>query len=535
MQNFFHRIPFSRWELGTYGILLVVLGGLSWWRLSLAAENTDMPPPPAKSASADTEARFETITPHISLSFGSQHFVGRVLSNSFAMIHPRREGVIKDIFVDVGDRVSAGQTVATLLPRGVEGQSSADILRAQAEVESARQALQNTRSVATESVAMAEENQRILTASQGGERPKLHQEIDQAQTVIGQELERLRRIFLGPQTQPQHVSNLPGFFANTRKKQQVFNDFHDLWRKKELGISPNDLPQVFRNLLSLLQNAESLYQTARSPDAESDMQTIQMAQSRILATQEKLDNVRLAIETTEQSLVLTQSKSVEALEQAHNRLEIAEAAYQAVLASQGHQKISAPFSGTIVRRLADVGHQVMPTNPVFEMTGAQTSLGKKSKEEIRFEVDSETLSSLEIGTVVSVRLPQANVPFSAIITRKSNALDPNTNTAAVHATWQDATVQPLPHNTRVLVLVQKETTPILSVPSTSLKRKGNENFLWVVDEKGNPRHLAVTILAEDGELSDVRSPLLTLHSQIIANPSVRLWRESTPLDNPEIP
>lgn len=73
-----------------------------------------------------------TVTPTISKNFSTLLLAGTVQSYETAKIATRSEGIISDIYAEVGDRITAGQTLATLLPHGVEGQASADIAEARA-------------------------------------------------------------------------------------------------------------------------------------------------------------------------------------------------------------------------------------------------------------------------------------------------------------------------------------------------------------------------------------------------------------------
>ncbi|OIO54217.1 hypothetical protein AUJ46_03780 [Candidatus Peregrinibacteria bacterium CG1_02_54_53] len=96
----------------------------------------------------------EPLTTHPEMISGSSAtiLIGTVLSNETANIFPRRDGIVEDIYVDIGDTVRKNQVVALLLPKGVEGQSTAMIAEKQARKSQAESDLSTAEQVAQETV-----------------------------------------------------------------------------------------------------------------------------------------------------------------------------------------------------------------------------------------------------------------------------------------------------------------------------------------------------------------------------------------------
>lgn len=78
--------------------------------------------------------------------------LGSVLSHETANIYPRRDGIVEDVYVDIGDTVQKNQVVALLLPKGVEGQSAALIAEKQARKSQAESDVQTATQVAEETI-----------------------------------------------------------------------------------------------------------------------------------------------------------------------------------------------------------------------------------------------------------------------------------------------------------------------------------------------------------------------------------------------
>ncbi len=68
-----------------------------------------------------------TKSPSLSKSFSTLLLAGTVNSYETGKIYTRADGLVDDVYVEVGDRVKAGQTLASLLPHGVDGEAQAMI------------------------------------------------------------------------------------------------------------------------------------------------------------------------------------------------------------------------------------------------------------------------------------------------------------------------------------------------------------------------------------------------------------------------
>jgi multidrug efflux pump subunit AcrA (membrane-fusion protein) len=121
----------------------------------IAVMQRDRMPPNLLTTENDEEllvsSELTTTTPKLVSGSSSILLLGTVLSNETANIYPRRDGIIEDIYVDIGDTVEANQVVALLLPKGVEGLSAAKISeklarksQAESDLSTATQVAENT-------------------------------------------------------------------------------------------------------------------------------------------------------------------------------------------------------------------------------------------------------------------------------------------------------------------------------------------------------------------------------------------------------
>ena len=501
------------------------LVGVYVWRMygSLA----HAPVIPARQAKV-----YDTISPQLSESFSIQKFLGRINSNAYAMVHPRREGIISDILVDVGDMVAKGQTLAVLLPPGVEGQGAANIARAYAALQSAQDGLANAENTSVDSVALAQQNLDSAGGDMLGIRSQLSQSYVSGRTVALQTIQGLQKVLFGENHRVEYANDVLGSFNNSQQEGKVLSLFKQIsLDEKNLGDDAISIYEFLGDIENLANEAEILYRdavvTGSFPKSmiEMNRSMVQGSQGKVLMAKEKIDNAELKFQTAQQSFSLVSSQAQGSLDAARTRLDMARATYQAELAKSGNIKVVSPFSGKITARNGEVGQMASPMKKLFEMVGAETSLQEASGSEVIFGVSEDFTGQLEVGQMVEIISPNlSSKRTTGTISRVGDSIDSATQTATVHATFMATDF--LPHNSSVFVAVMMGSDPVYSIPSTSLKRKRSEHFLWVIDGDGGYIHLPVNVLAEDGEYSDVFSEHLTLASEVVAYPSVSLWRTS---------
>lgn len=78
-------------------------------------------------AVSDELSDVTTKSPNLSENFSTLLLAGTISSYETGKVYTRADGLIDDIYVEVGDKVKAGQALASLLPHGVEGEAQAMI------------------------------------------------------------------------------------------------------------------------------------------------------------------------------------------------------------------------------------------------------------------------------------------------------------------------------------------------------------------------------------------------------------------------
>lgn len=503
---------------------------------------------------------WQTINPVRATEFSSIKVVGKVKSNGFAVIAPRRAGIIQDLLVDIGDEVSKGQTIGSMLPEGVEGQSSAAIAEASARLQKARAELDQAKTVATEAVSVAtkqwrESGAQVETkiALDADSQRQLAEKKSEGQLVATQAWESVKLLLFGTGANILN-RNIVGSFSNSIQETKVQNEAQKMQRLEQTyAFESLSVVEHLEQVENFLAEVETLYKSAQvGPELtemaiKQNLGIIQNQQLKVSQTQQAILNLeekknRSLAEQTEKAASLDRSRDmidlVESqqnlsLTQAEKNVEVALANYNAALVKAGHQSITAPFSGTITARLVEVGEAVMTNKPLFYLENVPTARAEQAAYEIHFSVPESWSGKLAVGDQITVKTTTTGETWSAKIFRLSNQISLMTGSIMATAiiippteneSDEDTISTKLTHGQSLFVYLEDVNSQIFSVPTLSLKKRGSDYFLWkMVDHE--PVQVSVELLAEDGEFSQIFSRELTLDDEIISNPSVSLFKQ----------
>lgn len=575
MKTLFNR------KLRLVAILVLVaisLSGAFIWKSQTAK--------PGAHRLAKTEKTWQTVQIQTAKDFASIKLPAKVKSNEFAIISPRRAGIIQDLLVDIGDEVVKGQIIGSMLPEGVEGQSSAAINEARARLQKARAELSQAKGVAVEAVSVATKQWRetnlksqTQTTLDQQTQSQLLEKKAEGLLVATQAWENTKLVLFGAGNDQQSNRRIRGSFSNTHLKNQVENQANEIQQMERSGQwdTPESALEHLNHLERFLTQAESLYKNVQATSQLSEStivsnfgiiqaQQLRVSQTKqaILALEEKSQQFsgvqaeRVAgEERSREALDLVQSQQSLSVTQGEKNVEVALANYNAALVKAGHQTLTSPFGGVITARMVEVGQAVTVNTPLFYLEGAQTARSQEALSEIHFSLPESWKNKVLVGDTVEIKSIEGE-SFEGKIFRLSEqiSLDTNSLTAtaiAFQKTYEDIALKSEPneadtaetpvgekpkmevkeimtpmnfeHGQSVFVYVTAADSNIFTVPTLALKKRSNTYFLWKM-EKGNPIQLQVEVIAEDGEFSQVFSQELKTEDLIISNPSVSLFKKS---------
>jgi len=519
---------------------------------------------------------YTTISPEMVNSASSVVLLGTVLSNETANIYPRRDGIVEDIFVDIGDEVSKNQVVALLLPKGVEGQSAAMISEKQARRSLAVSNLATAENVAEEMIIGTRQkisDKEVELQIAHNEQSALLRKFEEAESQVFQMQEQtfsaiqnvyqlVEWMLLGSNSRAgattrnddilrnlgiQDASNASRYhvvdiFNTVSEKQHEYSSapaYKQVLLIEPLILSALDLVSSTTTLLQatpsesngngydhlthahlsdrlnkLVTSQDMLYKTKEKlEDAKNTFSTLTSSEPELFLAYRSGDTsdskgnkvlmLEEAIKSSYNALGLTKANQDQIVERQRSQVQIANSMLQLEYANSGHQEIRSPFAGIVSKRFLDVGQIVMPSQPAYELTGVPTTLALKAKAEVRFGLPENLISSVDVGDTIDFLLQSDDTTtYSAVVTRKSPQIDLQTHTVTVQAKIPDDLS--LPHQSSVRIRLSDEKNPVFRVPSSTVKRDGDSNFVWILDlDSQSPKKQNVSVTAEDGEFAEI--------------------------------
>ncbi|MDJ1167959.1 efflux RND transporter periplasmic adaptor subunit [Roseofilum sp. BLCC_M154] len=366
------------------------------------------------------------------VSDGTEYNVALV-SREIANVRPRVSGNILERYVELGDRVTAGQRMFIIDP--IEQQAAvnsqlAQVGSATAAVETAKSNLQSA--IAERARIAAEKD--LNSARANWENAK--------STLLSQEAELTRR-----QAQLDYQT-----LENERYQSLAANG----------AVSQETADQTKRSYLQAqadVKNQEKVIEAAQS-QVESTRRAydrlIASVDAQLAAQDQVIAGARAEIARAEQDLQRTRQQAAEAE------------------ARLGFYEINAPFSGTVGNVPIKVG----------DFVDSQTLLATVSQSqplEVLIQIPIDRLAQVRIGTKIELKT-QDNQPITTIpVSFISPQTDPNTQTITIKGIYANAQNQ-LRTDQLVKAKVVWEDRPSLTIPTTAIKRIGGQAFVFVVNE-----------------------------------------------------
>jgi multidrug efflux pump subunit AcrA (membrane-fusion protein) len=279
---------------------VTILGLISWYFLSTNTSKNNFSP---------KEKIWKTAEVKIAKDFASIKVPAKVKSNQFAIIAPRRVGIIQDLLVDIGDEVEKGQTIGSMLPEGVEGQSSAAIAEASARLQKARAELSRAKGVAVEAVEVATEQWKetnfqyqTRTTLDQESRKQLEEKRLEAILIATQIWENSKLVLFGTGSNTSSRS-IQGSFANTNQENDVENLADEVQRMEESGQwnLPSTVVEHLSHLENFITEAEILYKNA--------LEARNFTKDQIIANLSTIQNEQVRISQTKQAILALEEKN----------------------------------------------------------------------------------------------------------------------------------------------------------------------------------------------------------------------------------
>ena len=204
--------------------------------------------------------------------------------------------------------------------------------------------------------------------------------------------------------------------------------------------------------------------------AELDVQEIRARLEQARATLDQADKEMVRY----QQLIASHAASRQDFDTAEAKQKVARAGLSEAETMLGYARVTAPFSGIITRKLAEVGDLAMPGKPLMEIEAPGS---------LRFEADlpEAILDRIKLGAKMQVKVASVPQAFAATVSEIAPVAD------AVSRTFQVKFDLPAAEGLRTgqfgRVSVPVAETRVLRVPREAVLRRGQMELVFVVRDR----------------------------------------------------
>lgn len=271
------------------------------------------------------------------------------------------------------------------------------------------------------------------------------------------------------------------------------------------------------------QRAEVLAAQARVDRAKADLAEIE---ARVLRAQQLADKGAGAVADLDDAKLRRGTlKAQIAAAEAEERAIVARG--QAISAASEATKIRAPFDGTVVRKLAEVGEPLSPTIAGGATTGL-LQLATLQELEVQADVAEAQFSKVRPGTPAQIILDAfPDRTFRGAVSEIRPTVDRSKASVTVKVRFTDPTTGVFPDMAAKVSFLQKpiddaalQQKPRLVAPKDSVVERGGKKVVLTIDQ-GRVRSVPVSVLGELGTMVEL-APGPTTGTKVIRDPKPSL-------------
>ena len=296
-------------------------------------------------------------------------------------------------------------------------------------------------------------------------------------------------------------------------------------RLAHLGVSEGTLVRR-GELIARLENADFQAQVAQA-DANLATARAELAEAQATQLQQEREARRLrAIRTTNAALMAeadvdaAESRASIAVARTHSAessVRAAEAALRFARVSLANTEIRAPFTGTVLRKEAEVGEVVAPSVGGGLTRGAVVTMADLATLEVEVDVNEAYIARIKGGQPARLTLDAyPDTSFRAHVRQVVPTADRQRATVQVKVAIDDRDPRILPEMGARVDFLEPETTkqegaaaatPRIRVPAEAVKEQGGQSVVWIVRE-GRLEPRQVQAGPASGGFREIRSGLV---------------------------
>jgi HlyD family secretion protein len=502
------------------GIALLAAGGLC----SCAGSDADAPSQtqraPAPIAVQTTSPQRRNVSRLISLP-------GEVHPWEEATLYAKVPGYLATITVDKGDRVKAGQLIATIeapelradrdqAQQAYEASLSAALgsqaagRRSVAEQRKARASAEKARADYAQMPATVARAQALVRAAAGAVQQSEEQK-RQAEAAVAESMAQIDRA----------RADIDAVQADQKLADLTYARYKGIYDRDALLIARQDVDIAESRAATARSRAEAAqgaleaarrhWEAARAQVGAADSQ-IEQAQAQLSAAREQVNVVTAQQESAGKQVdIAARDVDIARQQQAVARAGAEEARFQAnagrsavgkAAAVADYSRIRAPFDGVVTHRFVDRGAFIQ-TASASQNAAPIVTVANLNPVRLYLSVPETQAEYVQVGTAVSVTTTgRPDTTLRGRVARTSASLDPKTRTLLAEVDIPNVDGKILAGTYASARIVMETHPAVVSVPTAAVGAEKSGKFVYVV-ESGKARRVPVTTGFDDGVYTEI--------------------------------
>ena len=234
-----------------------------------------------------------------------------------------------------------------------------------------------------------------------------------------------------------------------------------------------------------------------------------------LVAEQELDDARAKDQDAEAKINTAKAE----LESTKQQLGISKADRQRVTALQDYSVVTAPFSGVITMRYADVGSLIQAGTTSNTQSMPVVKLAQSDLLRLRMPVPEEDVPFIKAGGDVQIKLQSTGKMISGKIVRFTRELATSTRTMLVEVDVPNPDLTLSSGMTAETNIVLKAQKNVLTVPAGAVLKDDGRSYVLIVDSDNKVQKVPVTVGIQGSDRVQITAGLTEHQSVIVSGQS----------------
>ena len=231
-----------------------------------------------------------------------------------------------------------------------------------------------------------------------------------------------------------------------------------------------------------------------------------------MIAEQELDDAR----AKDQDAVAKINVAKSALEATQGQLAVSKAENQRVQSLEDYSIVTAPFTGVVTMRYADVGSLIQAGTASNTQSMPVVRVAQSDLLRLRMPVSEEEVPFIHIGSEILIRVKATGKTFTARVIRFTRELNTSTRTMLVEVDVPNPDLSLASGMYAETAIVLQQRNAALIVPASAVVRQDGHPFVLVVDRDNKVLRASVGVGIEGADRVEITSGLAEGQSVIVS-------------------